>query len=165
MNNKIYIYISCFVILLFIVGIVYNINRINRENSNIDTSMINKDAKLEDVVIDDNKINMYFFWGDGCSHCEKLFKFLNTISGEYSKYVNVYAFEVWNNEENAKLMDEFNKALDLDTPSGSVPFFIIGDKAFSGYKAESNDIIKETIIDKYNNRENINKFEDIIKKS
>ena len=41
-------------------------------------------------------INIYFFWGNGCPHCEKEKIFLEKIKNKYSNVV-VYDFEVWKN--------------------------------------------------------------------
>ena len=43
-----------------------NDNLILEEETNNDTKI---DAKLEDIVYDENKVNIYFFWGNGCPHC------------------------------------------------------------------------------------------------
>ena len=62
-------------------------------------------------------------------------------------------------------MDKFGEILNDDTKKRSVPYFIIGDKSYSGYSASLDEEIKNTIIEKYNNKDNINKFEDIINKN
>ena len=150
------------VIIIFVVAIIYNINRINKEAEN---STMDKNSSIQDITLESNKINIYLFWGNGCEHCKELFSFFEEIAPEYSKYYNIYAFEVWNNEENGKLMDEFGEILNDDTKKRSVPYFIIGDKSYSGYSASLDEEIKNTIIEKYNNKDNINKFEDIINKN
>ena len=43
-------------------------------NEKIDESL-KIDATLENVKYDENKINIYFFWGNGCPHCEDAFRF------------------------------------------------------------------------------------------
>ena len=36
---------------------------------------INKNATVEDIKFDNNKINVYIFWGSTCAHCEELYAF------------------------------------------------------------------------------------------
>ena len=56
-----------------------------------------------------DKINVYFFHGDGCPHCENATKFFDSIKKEYEKYYNLEKYEVWYNEENSNLMEKFRK--------------------------------------------------------
>ena len=166
------------IVLVFVIAISYNISRINKENTidnensnqstnndttGADTTSINRNSNISDIVIDEDKINIYFFYGETCPHCEELFAYFESINDEYSKYYNIYAFEVWNNDENAEFMNKFGSVLRDNTESRSVPYYIIGDKSFSGYIESMNEEIENTIISKYNDRANINRFNDIIK--
>lgn len=78
-----------------------------------------------------NGVNIYFFWGDGCPHCEKEKIFLNGLKERYPQ-LNVRDFEVWKNSENRKIYAEFDKKLNASI-SGRVPFTVIGDKYITGY--------------------------------
>ena len=119
-------------------------------------------AKLSDITFEEDKINIYFFWGDGCPHCEELFTFLESIKDEYNEYFNLYGFEVWYNEDNGKIMDYFQEELDETVGSRSVPYYIIGDKSFAGYTSSMNEEILDTIKEKYNNRQDIKNFEGVL---
>ena len=152
------------IIIIIIIGTsVYIANEYYQdyldEQSN---TIILKDAKLEDISQESKKINIYVFWGSGCPHCEELFRFLESIRSNYGKYYNVYGFEVWDNEENGKIMDSFKEEFKEETGKRSVPYFIIGDEPFIGYPSSMNREIKETIRTKYKNRKEINKFENIL---
>lgn len=57
------------------------------------------------------------FYGDTCPHCVAMKPLIAQLEGELK--VKVQAFEVWNNEENAKKMDEYDQGF-----CGGVPFFI-----------------------------------------
>lgn len=107
------------------------------------------DTVLEDVTYDNNKVNIYFFWGDGCPHCEEGFKFLDSISDEYGKYFKLNKFEVWNNEENAELMEKF--AAKMGDEVSGVPYIVIGEKTFKGYSERYEESIKEAIKEQYKN--------------
>lgn len=124
----------------------FNEENIKEESSNTSTEVI-----LENVTYDENKINVYFFWGDGCPHCESEFNFFDSIENEYGDYFTLNAFEVWNNEENAsKLTGLASKMGDEVT---GVPYTIIGDKTFMGfnddYKEEMLNIIKNEYKNSY----------------
>lgn len=119
-------------------------------------------AKLSDITFEKDKINIYFFWGDGCPHCEELFTFLESIKDEYNEYFNLYGFEVWYNEDNGKIMDYFQDKLGETVGSRSVPYYIIGDKSFAGYTSSMNEEILDTIKEKYNNRQDIKNFEGVL---
>lgn len=108
-------------------------------NGEIDISHINLDYLKQEK----NKVNIYFFWGDGCPHCEKEKAFFNRIKEEYGAYYNLYTFETWENEDNAKLLKVF--AQNMNTTVDGVPFTIIGSKFFSGFTEEREEKIISAI--------------------
>lgn len=109
------------------------------------------DAVLDNVTYDENKVNIYFFWGDGCPRCEAQFEFLNSIQTEYGDYFNLHTFEVWHNEENEKLLEQF--ANKMGSELAGVPYTIIGKKTFTGfnetYEKKFLDAIKTQYKDSY----------------
>ena len=56
------------------------------------------------------------FYGETCPHCIEMVPLVEKMEAELE--VTVEKLEVWNNEENAKRMEEFDKGL-----CGGVPFF------------------------------------------
>jgi len=91
----------------------------------------------------DNNINAYFFYGNGCPHCEKENIFLESIKYDYPT-LNIYKYEIYFSRENAVLMQKVAET--LGTESGGVPFLVIGDKYFVGYGESITPIeIKDTI--------------------
>ncbi len=94
-----------------------------------------------------NKVNLYFFYGDGCPHCAKEEKFLDKLEKEYDN-LNINRYEVWQDRDNAQLLAEIAKELNF-TVSG-VPFLIIGDETVSGYYNDETTGEKiKSIIDDY----------------
>ena len=89
-------------------------------------------APIIGTKIDDNKINLYLFKGDGCPHCAQEEKWLKEIKTKYKDYLNVYEFEVWYNKENSNYLSEVRNALG-DTKSRGVPYTVIGNSYFAGY--------------------------------
>lgn len=139
-----------FIFILFIVLI----NISNKMNENKIKSTITMNSKLTDVVYDENKLNIYLFWGKGCPHCEEEWKFLNRIAPKYYDKIHVYGFEVWNSEENQKIMNEFKDKLNISKDSG-IPLTIIEDKYYIGYDESYNDEILKLIRNNHKNSKDI----------
>ena len=117
-------------------------------------STITMNSKLSDVVYDENKLNIYLFWGKGCPHCEEEWKFLNRIAPKYYDKIHVYGFEVWNSEENQKIMNEFKDKLNISKDSG-IHLTIIEDKYYIGYDESYNDEILKLIKNNHKNSKDI----------
>lgn len=96
-------------------------------DQNNDAAIIN----LDYVTKEDEKVNIYFFWGDGCPHCEKEFEFFDSIKDTYGDYYNLYTFETWKNDENAKLLDTFSDAMEVE--ASGVPYTIVGEEVIVGF--------------------------------
>lgn len=134
--------------LLIIVGIKIASDNSNNNNNPIDEPNIPvktnlKDMKKEDITFDDQKINIYLFWGNGCSHCHHLSLFFDSLDEELKSHFKLYSFEVWHNEENQEFMNEFAELVNKK-PSG-VPFLIIGEKTFFGFSEETKKEIQDAL--------------------
>ncbi len=79
--------------------------------------------------VDVNKINLYFFYGQGCPHCSKEEIFLDKLEEKYSQ-IDIHRYETWYNTDNAKLLDKIRNDLNFRT---GVPVLIIGKEAIVGY--------------------------------
>lgn len=130
---------------------------LKKEESSSKLSNINRFSSLNDITFSEDKINIYVFWGNGCPHCEELFEFLEELTTKYT-YFDIYAFEVWENEENGLLMDKFASALQ-DEVGRKVPYFIIGDESFSGFNQAMQEKIETTITEKFNARYELQTFD------
>ncbi len=86
----------------------------------------------------------YLFYGDGCPHCAKEEKFLDSIIGDYSD-LKIERFEIWNNRSNALLLAEIAKELKINV--SGVPVFIAGENNIVGYQSDetSGEEIKSAI--------------------
>lgn len=130
-----------------------NINEVQNSNNQsivkVDNNNNNSLYNLENVKKEDNKVNIYFFWGNGCPHCADEHDFFKEIEVDYGQYFNLYTFEVWYNEENAKLLEIFADNMN-DTISG-VPYTIIGNNSFTGFNESKKDIIISAIKNQSNN--------------
>ncbi len=112
--RKIYVMIIILLVLIF-----SGCNNANNEN---DTSI--------NIIDDENKVVIYFFWGDGCPHCAEEKPFLEGLEDKYSE-VEVKMYETWKNPDNAKLFQELAKA--YGTTARGVPTTFIDDKYWVGY--------------------------------
>jgi len=110
---------------------------------------------IQPALAQDN-INLYFFYGDGCSHCAKEDKFLEELEKE-NENIKVYRYEVWYNLTNAQLLSQLGKELGLY--GSGVPLLIIGDTVIPGYYSDqtTGEKIKD-IIDYYT----VNECSDVV---
>lgn len=74
--------------------------------------------------------NIYFFWGEGCPHCEAAKPFLSGLEEKFPE-AKIYDYEVWNNSKNRQLLIEVGKKLKTDV--SGVPFIVVGDEVFIGF--------------------------------
>lgn len=139
---------------------VYNDNRNdNLEDNNSDTNNIDYNITLDNMKKEKGKVNIYFFWGNGCPHCEEQTEFLESIKDKYGDKFNLYKYEVWYNKENANIMNAFASAMD-DKDSG-VPFTVIGEETFRGFNNSSKEKFIKAI--EKGSKNNFDVYFDLIK--
>lgn len=92
-------------------------------------------------VFADEKMNVYFFYGDGCPHCAEAER---ELLPELEKMddINLIKNEVWFNEKNQKLLNEVAKAFDAQS---LIPFIVVGDVHTIGYSSSTKETIKQAI--------------------
>lgn len=88
-------------------------------------------SDITNTQVEEEKINIYLFRGEGCPHCAEEEEWLKTLKEDYKDYVNVYEFEVWYNQENEKLMEQVKQ--EFKSNSTGVPFTVIGEDYFIGF--------------------------------
>lgn len=128
------------------------VNIVNKKDEEVEEETeINIDISnnLKELKYDENKVNIYLFWGRGCPRCDEELSFLRSIEKEYGKYFILNTFEVWFDEENKNILKNFSNIMG-DEVIG-VPYMIIGDRSFIGYSKEIEKHILETIKAQYKN--------------
>ena len=98
------------------------------------------------------KVNMYIFYGDGCSYCHNLLNFMSRLENdpEYNYMFKVNKYEIWSSSENRGIMNKIAAGFDDDV--SGVPYYVIGDKSYSGFgEATSGPEIKAQIKRCYEN--------------
>ena len=90
-------------------------------------------------------VTIYFFYGDGCPHCEEAKPFLEELGNKYPE-LTVKSYETWKNKENADLF------IDMSAACGSkvvgVPTFFIGHKPIIGFdnpESKGKEIEREVV--------------------
>jgi len=76
------------------------------------------------------KVEIYFFWGQGCPHCAQEKPFLEELKQKYSQ-LEVKDFEVYYNKENQELFQKVAQA--YKTQAQGVPTTFIGKDFVVGF--------------------------------
>jgi len=79
----------------------------------------------------ENVVKIYFFYGDGCSHCAAEERFLSSLETLYKGKIDVQRYEVWRNSSNLKILAKASGSLGKSYTG--VPVTIIGKTYISGY--------------------------------
>ena len=102
-----------------------------------------KVAPITNTEIEENKINLYLFKGAECPHCAEEKEWLETIKEDYKEYLNIYEFEVWHNEDNAKLYESVKEIMKSKTTG--VPFTVVGKYYYIGFSETTASNIENKI--------------------
>lgn len=82
----------------------------------------------------EEKLEVNFFWGQGCPHCEKANVFLEKMQEKYPDIV-INSYEVYTHPENQKLFQEFGQKYGVEIKG--VPMIFIGENAHKGYRSDN----------------------------
>ena len=82
----------------------------------------------------EHKVDIYFFWGEGCPHCANEKIFLENLADEL-EYVELHSYEVWRDKEGQEIL--FTLARESNLDYSAVPITIIGDQVTFGYGGET----------------------------
>lgn len=77
------------------------------------------------------EVKVYFFRGEGCSHCAEAEAWFQSIEEEYGSYFQIIDYETWYNRENSELMQRVAKA--RGEKAEGVPYIIIGNQSWNGF--------------------------------
>ena len=118
-----------------------------------------KDKKDLPPKTDHEKVSIYIFRGDGCSHCQDAIRYFYNSIKPYNDYIEVKTYEVWKDTNNKSLYTDV--AQKFGKEGKAVPFIVIGDKYyFEGYADNGGDLIK-VALDEYENKE----YKDLVKET
>ena len=100
-------------------------------------------AEVTDSGKSSKEVNLYFFRGEGCSHCAEAEAWFESIEEEYGEYFKIVDYETWNDADNAELMQTVAKA--RGESADGVPYIIIGNQSWNGFAADYEDEILAAI--------------------
>lgn len=83
----------------------------------------------------EEKIDIYLFYSETCPHCKDEEKFLNKLIEEDER-INLKQFEVTKSDENWQLFRETLDKFNVKSSEVGVPFTIINDQYFVGWRNE-----------------------------
>jgi len=125
MNYKIIIVFSLIFIVMLVSGCSNNTPDANTVSNN------NLDNNIEDILsYEEGKVKVYFFWGEGCPHCNAQKQFFESIESKYPE-MEILMFETYRNQSNVRLFSEFTAKHGLTLRA--VPTTFIGDKIWVGF--------------------------------
>jgi thiol-disulfide isomerase/thioredoxin len=88
------------------------------------------------------RVTLYFFWGEGCSHCVRAKPFLKELERKYPA-LRIESWEVLEHRENIPILMEMAKARNQEATG--VPTFIIGNRMLSGFSTETAGEIEQLV--------------------
>ena len=99
----------------------------------------------EDVAVaeESTEVKVYFFRGEGCSHCAEAEEWFNSIEEEYGSYFEIIDYEVWYNTDNSELKKKVADARDEEVQG--VPYIIVGNKSWNGFGNDTGEEILSQI--------------------
>ena len=107
----------------------------------------------------EDNITVYLFRGTTCHYCEEALEYLDANRDIIPDNVQIATYEVYDNEENATLMDTVADILEVDkTDNYGTPFFVVGTEYIKGYGTGTWEELFETAEDYANNEE----YEDVV---
>jgi thiol-disulfide isomerase/thioredoxin len=83
------------------------------------------------TAIPAGNLTVYFFYGDGCTHCENVMPFILNLTKKYPD-VNFQILETWYNQTNQEISAAVNKVAGISPPG--VPEVVIGKTVLIGDK-------------------------------
>ena len=89
-------------------------------------------------------IKMYFFWGNGCPHCDREKSFLAGLNQQHPELV-IESYEVWQNRANAGFLSRMTKNAGIG--STGVPVTFIDNKVFVGFSEREKAAISSAVDD------------------
>lgn len=96
---------------------------------------------------DNEKVNVYFFRGEGCGYCEAGLEWFDEIEDKYGDMYELHTYETWYDEDNANLLDAVAEVRDESVQG--VPYIIVGNQSWNGFDSSYEDEILDKIKEEY----------------
>lgn len=105
------------------------------------------DTDTSEDASSDEKVNVYFFYGNGCGYCANAEEFFDDLKEDYGDQFNLVMYETWYDEDNANLMEKVADARKEEVEG--VPYIIIGNQSWNGYDSSYDEEIISKIESEY----------------
>lgn len=111
-------------------------------------------------VTDHEKVTIYLFRGQGCSHCYDALTYFNEIAKDYSDYFEIKTYEIWNNQYNYALLTDVLAVKEQEYEG--VPYIIVGESySKTGFMESWGTEIINAALTEYQNE----KYVDVVAKT
>ncbi len=98
----------------------------------------------------DDVVDIYFFRGEGCSHCAAEEPYLQYLKNDvYGEKLRIHDYEIWYDQDNADMVERFLEAYGEE--SNGVPMTFIGTHYVSGFGEDVQPEIRTAIDDELAN--------------
>ena len=95
-------------------------------------------SEEEAPVEEDSRVTVYFFYGNGCPHCQEAEEWFASIEEEYGERYVIKDYETWYDADNSTLMQQVAEARgEYDPDNFGVPYILIGDKSWMGFSQDT----------------------------
>jgi hypothetical protein len=94
------------------------------------THSIRQEQNSRTSPLQDSKVNVYLFWGEGCTHCEEEKRFFAILLHDHP-YLDIREYEVLHNNQNLKLLTALMNV--HARQASGVPITFIGNQIFEGF--------------------------------
>jgi cytochrome c biogenesis protein CcdA len=127
--------LSFFLLIILFTNLIFSIN--TTENITGDKSQNNLSLNNLSNNLTHEK-NVYFFWGIGCPHCEKVISSGVLERAKLISNTNIYELEVYNNQTNRDLYEKYSSLLKIPSSQKGVPLLVIEcDEGYSYFIGDS----------------------------
>ena len=123
---------------MFLLFVIVGILSACSADSSIDGNVVAQTTQDQtiDREEDPDKVQIYYFWGDGCPFCAEQRKWLDDVlKEEFDDEIQVIDFETYGSRENSDMMQEIASTYGIE--ARGVPITFIGDEYWRGFNAGS----------------------------
>lgn len=100
---------------------------------------------LSSTALSSGPVTAFYFYGDGCSHCEKVKPLLAGLQTKYPD-LNLTRLEIYNNADNRQKFSELSNKYGIANPG--VPIIFIGNASLMGDVEITNRFESEILLEK-----------------
>jgi thiol-disulfide isomerase/thioredoxin len=93
---------------------------------------------------DKGSVVLYYFWGNGCSHCEAAKPWLEELDKRYPE-LSIRAYEIWYSEKNQGLYNQMAATHKLPEQGRGTPTFYLNEQYWLGYGPTTGPAIEEAV--------------------